>query len=77
MAAAKQKRWYLVKVEAIAPVIVEFRVNASSPDEAFQMVDKAPQQAELVAKPQIDFRRLKKIRAMVRDSLSGVWIKKL
>ena len=76
--AQKQKNWFIVRIEGIAPVIVEYRVHAFDEDEAFDIINQRPQQAKLQSQPRIDFVRIKKLRVSIKNLLTGAanWMRR-
>ncbi len=56
---AKEKRYYRVKVEGLAPVVINYRVLAESPEEAIEMTKKVDY-SKMDGVPKPDLRRLKK-----------------
>ena len=67
----KQKQWFVVRVEGLAPVIVEYRVFAESEQEAFDTANRSPTQTHLNSPPKIDLPRMKKIKASVKSMTSS------
>lgn len=67
----KQKQWFQVRIEGMAPVTVEYRVMALDEDEAFQLVEQG--RALPLDKPRVDTRRLQKSKVLIKNLFTG-WI---
>ena len=59
-----EKSYYTVKLEATAPVTLEFRIYAETPEEAADMVGKFPMPPFSRA-PRPDLSRMRRIKATV------------
>lgn len=73
----KQKHWYQITVEGIAPVKLQFRVFADSEDNAFEIYSKNPSMAPMDGRPHIELRQLNKKRVTIKNLITGMinWIK--
>ena len=60
----KQKKYYRVKVEGLAPVIINYRVLAGSPEDALEMTEKVDY-TKMDGMPKPDLRQLKKKKSVV------------
>jgi hypothetical protein len=58
-AVTAPKQHYTVKLDIYAPITLSYRVQASSPEEALEMVEKQPFKSQDYP-PQISWTRLKK-----------------
>jgi hypothetical protein len=77
MAKIPQKKPYIIKVEGMAPVILEYRVMAENEDRAYQVFDKQPYLLQLFNPPQVDKARVRKIRVSIRSQFTNIinWVK--
>ncbi|NJO18582.1 MAG: hypothetical protein HC877_23495 [Thioploca sp.] len=72
------KQKYLITIEAIAPIIVEFEVYASDPEEAFNLIDKSPHLYKPRKIPQIFFNKMSKKYLQIKNMFnSKIEIKKI
>jgi hypothetical protein len=53
----KQKQYYTIKVEATAPILLEYRVFAEDEEEAIELMKKA---SPTSARPRLELKRLVK-----------------
>ena len=65
---------YVVKVEGLVPVTVEYRVNAESEQEAFEKIKKMPKLPDMPPRV-FSTNFLKIMSASARDVLSYAWVK--
>jgi len=63
----KQKKYYTVKVEAIAPIELTFRILAEDADEALHILEKRGLENQLLEPPKPKLTRLRKLSAKVYD----------
>jgi hypothetical protein len=68
----KIKRPFIIKVEAFAPVTLEYRVVANSEEDAYKEYEKSGVRMQLYRQPLIDFRRVKKLKVSVKDLFTGI-----
>lgn len=62
--APKQKTYYDIKLEASAPVVIQYRILAESPEEAAEEAIKLKGQKQ-TAPPKISFAKLSKMKLKV------------
>ena len=59
------KRYYLIKLEVIAPITLTYRVLAENPEEALEIVIKKPNTTLQTSQPKFKFALMKKIKASI------------
>ena len=75
----KKKRWFRVRLEGVAPVVVEFQAFAEDEDQAFEMVEKKSLgYVQMLEKPSVDIAKMKKSRVLIKDLTTGLinWVRK-
>ena len=75
MPEIKQKQWFSVHIEGIAPVIVEYRIFAEDEEQAMQMVEQG--RGQLDGRPHIELRHMQKRKVSIKNMLTGFvkWVR--
>ncbi len=68
----KQKQYYSIKVEGLAPIIAEFRVLAEDEEEAYRMFEKQPYMVQPLSPPKPDMRKLIKKKITIKNMLTNM-----
>lgn len=75
-----QKKYFSVKLQANAPIIIEYRVFAKDEDDAYKIAESQlinNSHGMMIRPPKIDFSRIKKNKIEIKDLITGliVWQK--
>lgn len=66
------KQYYSVRIEAVAPLSLSYRVLAETPEEALLMVERTPANCQMDRTPKPSIQRLRKQSASVYISGSSI-----
>ena len=74
----KQKKWFMVNVEGLAPVTVQFRVFAEDEEQAFEALERHPHAIQMDGRPHIDMKRMAKKQVSIKNLMTGMinWVRK-
>lgn len=74
MSEQNKKQWFLVRIDGVAPVSIEYRIFAETEDAAFELAVKgAAPNVYLNNKPHISIPKLQKKKVSIKNLLTG-WI---
>lgn len=68
----KQKHWYQITVDAVAPIRVMYRVHSFSEQEAYETYLKNPTMAAMDGRPHIDLHHMQKKKITIKNLITGV-----
>lgn len=71
MEVQKEKKRYVITVEGIAPVIVQFETWAKDEDQALKQLDN-PQLLSVRQRPDIDISRVRRRKVTIKDALTSL-----
>ena len=74
----KQKQWFLIYVEGIAPVKAQFRVFAEDEEKAFETLERNPHLTQMDGRPHIDLKRINQRKISIKNLMTGMinWVRK-
>lgn len=70
--AQQTKKYFEVKLEGMAPVILTYRIYAENEEEAYKIIDKSPHMAKLTSQPIIDMPRVRRRKISIKDLTTGL-----
>lgn len=71
----EQKKYFSVKLQAVAPIIIEYRIFAEDEDEAHKIAESQlinNSHGMMIRAPKIDFSRIRKNKIEIKDLLTGI-----
>lgn len=74
----KKKDYYLVTIEGTVPISVSYRVYSFDEEDAYNIVNSSPWNAQIQGQPKLNLLKIKKSKVSVKNLLTGVinWVKK-
>lgn len=70
-----EKKYFSVKLQAVAPIIIEYRIFAENEDDAYKIAESQlinNSHSMMIRPPKIDFSRVKKNKIEIKDLLTGL-----